>query len=1205
MTAGGREAAVALATGQAGRVVAALILLAGGVGSALAIEPAPVAAPAADSAAAAPSSAAPSSDLPSSSAASLSTTGEPWTITGDHLQGGRTGVSRLLAPRAEQRGISVTGAEGIWHRTDEILNLSGGVVLKDSVRTITSRLATYDRRRSLVILTGEVRGSGPEGKIAARELHYWREAGRLELRDSVRLEDDARILEASRVVYDTRADRGRATGDVVLLDLTDSTRITGQQCDLDRVADRAVVTGSPVLTRPDAWGEEQLRASADTLEMRSGESIGSARGNVRILRGAVEASGGSADLDFNRDLLRLRDGPVVVDPDGEVTGDSMAILLARGRAERLEVLGRARVHYSPRAKPGEHNLVLGDTLIGRLDSLGVREIRIWGNGRSLYLPSPEDRRQKVGANVSRGGSIRISVESGEARRVDLWGNASGEYVPPRAKPDTTSARLSDSLFAEAAILSFLASSDRTAPDSLELDGPFDAGERVIYQGDSIAFHVPEKRIEMRGHGIVRYKDLELSSAEIDYSAKRDRVVALGEPTLKDPTSALVGSRMVYRLDRKHGFVYQGKTEFEGGFYYGEEIKRVDEKILLVRSGDYTTCDADTSHYHFHSRRMKIRIADKVVARPIVLYLKDIPLLALPYWVFPIRKGRHSGMLMPDVEFGFDRTRGRFVRNLGYYFAPNDYIDAMAWGDYYEQSPRFIMNGQVRYKLRYRLGGSLFTSYSKQETYAGSRARWDLRANHDQELGERLSLRLHADFVSDASYRDDREFGGSVDERLNRILKSNVDLRKSWSSTSLSVTADRTENLDRATSTMQLQQSIPSVDFSVNSFAIGRKADERGKGGRLPSLATLYTRFGASFRSVFEKKWGEPTRDGQAARIATGLTDNRSIGPYLKLSPSLSATGAWFRRDFRGRSHGFGGVWDGGASARSTLYGTFPVGIGPVLALRHVVEPSLSYRYAPEIAYLRVADSTGRKVARFPSVGGIALSGSRASSMSLSLTQRFHFKLAGEDPRKPRKIDNLILWTTSTSYNFLEQGRGKRPFSTLSNSLRVQPSRYIDNSWSVSHDPYTKALRSLSVQTNFRLTGGGGGADTTGSTPAAYGEFGQAGGGRSRPGEKRMGASGPWSLNLAHSYSRGQRRSSESSTMNISTSVMPTAGWRATYSVYCDLRRREIRSQAFSLYRDLHCWEASLDRRIAGDDAQYYFRINVKDLPDVQYERQRR
>jgi hypothetical protein len=51
-----------------------------------------------------------------------------------------------------------------------------------------------------------------------------------------------------------------------------------------------------------------------------------------------------------------------------------------------------------------------------------------------------------------------------------------------------------------------------------------------------------------------------------------------------------------------------------------------------------------------------------------------------------------------------------------------------------------------------------------------------------------------------------------------------------------------------------------------------------------------------------------------------------------------------------------------------------------------------------------------------------------------------------------------------------------------------------------------------------------------------------------------------------------------------------------------MRHRDLVSQNFTLTRELHCWEAQFTRSISGDISEYYFKINVKLLPEVYYEK---
>src|SRR5690242_12542369 len=152
------------------------------------------------------------------------------------------------------------------------------------------------------------------------------------------------------------------------------------------------------------------------------------------------------------------------------------------------------------------------------------------------------------------------------------------------------------------------------------------------------------------------------------------------------------------------------------------------------NGAYSTCDLPSPHYHFSARWMKIYLKDKLVAKPVVFYIKHVPILALPFWVFPIKPGRHSGFLFPQFQLGFSNRAGEFLRNAGYYWAPNDYTDFTASGDYYQAEPSWVMRGEANYKLLYRLDGNLQGSYAKDENPAARRVDWDFTANHAQELG---------------------------------------------------------------------------------------------------------------------------------------------------------------------------------------------------------------------------------------------------------------------------------------------------------------------------------------------------------------------------------------------------------------------------------------------------------------------------------------
>jgi lipopolysaccharide assembly outer membrane protein LptD (OstA) len=73
-----------------------------------------------------------------------------------------------------------------------------------------------------------------------------------------------------------------------------------------------------------------------------------------------------------------------------------------------------------------------------------------------------------------------------------------------------------------------------------------------------------------------------------------------------------------------------------------------------------------------SKQVKIIYGEKVIAKPLNVYIGGVPIIGIPLAIFPHASGeRRSGWIMPS--FGSSDNRGTYLDGLGYYFAPNDYF----------------------------------------------------------------------------------------------------------------------------------------------------------------------------------------------------------------------------------------------------------------------------------------------------------------------------------------------------------------------------------------------------------------------------------------------------------------------------------------------------------------------------------------------------
>jgi hypothetical protein len=95
---------------------------------------------------------------------------------------------------------------------------------------------------------------------------------------------------------------------------------------------------------------------------------------------------------------------------------------------------------------------------------------------------------------------------------------------------------------------------------------------------------------------------------------------------------------------------------------------------------------------------------------------------------------------------------------------------------------------------------------------------------------------------------------------------------------------------------------------------------------------------------------------------------------------------------------------------------------------------------------------------------------------------------------------------------------------------------------------------------------------------------------------------PWHLNLIYRFSKGFDGADDNSWIDLQTGFNFTSNWRVEYGSRFDISGGETVYQEFTLYRDLHCWEGRFVRRYSQGSWQYFFRMNIKVLPDIHAER---
>lgn len=1069
---------------------------------------------------------------------------------------------------------TVTCDHAQFSKYDDRLNLDGNVVIRDHDAVLRSPAGWYDRKRGFAHAMGGVTGSEKQQRMASDEATYVRDSMLVQARGRVRGWDDENKMEL----------------DADSVDFHRRTRV-------------AVASGHPVLRMQDDEGHPAIMRSM-RMRVDSGTRVAEALDSVTVERDTLRARADYARFDDRSGIGLLLGSPRAWDQETTVRGDTLETYSVQRKLRSVTVRHGAVMDYagSREANAGETNRLTGRDMVAFVTGNTIDSLVAIGDARNDYA-SPSRTGKTKERNQASGDTILVYFDDRKIDRARVQGAATGEYRPSVDAADTAAV----------------------------------ASEVIRYDGRHIDFVVPKNRIVLDGAAHLTYRELELNAQQVEFDSQKQTLVARGKPRLLDRGDKVDGRMMTYDLGSRVGTIYEAKTAYERGIYRGERIRKVGQNELDVMNGSYSTCNLETPHYHFGAHWMKIYLKDKLVAKPVVFYLRNVPVLALPFYVFPIKPGRHSGFVFPQFEFGFNNRAGQFIRNAGYYWAPNDYMDLTLAGDYYQASPAYAIRADGNYKLLYHFDGTFSGRYEHNEATKHDDYVFD--GSHTQDLSPRTRFIARGNFVSSRDYSASAYAGSTLEQRLNRFLTSSLSVSHAADWASIGVVADRRQDLDAdqaiaygfGTPKYGVAKGtfapLPNLTINAPSLTMGFPSRTLGSWGLFKDtkaetlLASTYMSLNARYvsystRQAYISDWqyqrdelgiaidsaavlGQKSVTRRAFESGFGVSDSRRLWGWLNASPGIDGTVVVFDHDALGHSVVPAAVWSSHVGLSSTFYGTFKPRIPHVGGIRHVVFPSISYGYSPDFAGLQYRDSAGVVRSRFSNFGGIGISGTKSSYLSFGLDQRFQVKLVNGD--KVTRLDNLIGWTTSGSYDFLWREHGaKHGLSTIPSQVTFTPPGFAQAQLAGTFDPYQgRPLRNL----GFNMGASFSSAGLNKKKPASLAVEQTA-----RPTEAAEAADHfreSWSASLAYSYSGGYGFANwqAQKTVNGSVAYQMTPNWHFDYSTAYDLTQRQMLTQRFSLTRVIHCWDATFTRSFTpGGSAEYYFRLGVRDQKEIYVER---
>jgi len=795
----------------------------------------------------------------------------------------------------------------------------------------------------------------------------------------------------------------------------------------------------------------------------------------------------------------------------------------------------------------------------------------------------------------------------------------------------------------------LLAADTTAGKRYDVD-------TVIYasSSDSLIFRIKEKKMDIYGEGNLQYKETDLKSANIFVDFQTSNIEAEGVPSdttpgkyiktpiLSENGEVYEGVRMLYNFKSGQGFIASAGTESEGTIYTGSKIKKVDEETYFVENGVFTTCDKPEPDYNFYSSEMKVIHKEQIVAKWIFLEFGGVPFpIPLPFAVFPIQSGRRSGIIPP--VYGEDGTYGTYFSRFGYFWAISDYMDWNLTSDYYTRGS-FNLNSKYRYSMRYNFTGQVEGGYSffKQgeitDADRSERIDWRIKWNHNQNIDPTLRFDANLEFVS-GNYLQRNVTNYS--ELLRNEIVSNATVFKSWdeSGNSLSLSYSRRQVIQ----TGDISEVLPNLNFSMSQKYPFRSEEST-------STQKWYDLIGYSYSGQFQNN---RNKTGGNLQIRGGIQHNISTSAspkvgYFSITPRISYQEKWYNKKVEKLFAGlttdgedsiitndvhqinFVRTFNFGVGASTKFYGMFQPNILGISAIRHTVNPSISYNYQPDFSkpfwgyYETYLNSKGEEVKYNKyerEIFGGASTG-ESQSISFSLANIFEMKTA-VDPTDTTSKENkiqLLNLTAGISYNFAADSL---KFSDLNLGFRTQVGDFFSFNGSSSFTLYdyegnipriNKYLinegKGFLRLTNFNFS-----VSTSLSaeklkskeekeTAAPEGEFELGEAKNVYKGiydEEEADFSIPWDISLTYNYNLSRPTPlAETSYSNISGgfNFNLTPNWKFSFTGSYDFESKEFAAPQIRVSRDLHCWTMNFTWNPIGTYTGYRFEIRVK-APQLQ------
>ncbi len=789
-----------------------------------------------------------------------------------------------------------------------------------------------------------------------------------------------------------------------------------------------------------------------------------------------------------------------------------------------------------------------------------------------------------------------------------------------------------------------------------------AGPVKYHAEDSLVIDVPGKKMFLYGKSSsINYANNELTAPEIQYDQSTNLVRAYLKKDSTGKVISYVGytqadfqsmmDSITLNMKTLKG-ITKGTYTKQGEMYvYGERIKKVNDEVFYAYKARFTTCNLDTPHFAFVSKKIKFVNQKMGYSGPVHPEFEGVPVpIILPFGVYPLKQGRHSGILSPS--FAVNNEYGISLENMGYYKVLSDNFDVIGRGSVYSYGGwRTTLNPRYVKRYRYQGGVVLQANSLKRLDEPASKA-YNFTWDHTMDAKARPGVQFSAN-VNAGTTKFNSLVPNSAVQNFQNQLGSSIRYQKVWQDKpyQLQVTGRHDQNgLSKLTNIF-----VPDVNFNVSTQYPFRKKERVGELRWFENLGLGLNTTAASKTSFYDTLNAFPQllnnfEYGANHSIPISL-QLPALGPII-INPTVSYQESWYYKKsllswnnsdnkidtlttkgfYTARSMNYG------ISASTRIFGLFTFKpTSRVKAIRHEIRPSLSATYQPNFAKNNIrmvqVDSFGRQqvynIYQQNTIGQIINSG-QSAFLNFGLDNNVSMKVKDKNDTSEtalKKVSLLDGLSFATGYNFLADSFrlslfSVRAFTNLFQKVNITADATIDpyrvnqfgrriDKITILDKPYKLGyLTSAQMSLSSRFAGGDAQSNVSAPPAKRYNnsvsqrsgiamdEFEQEAIYAQQNPDEFADFSIPWNVDFTYTLGltrnridssiRFQNRFTQYLTLNGGLNL--TDKWKIQATASYSFRDGDVGLLTVNLSRDLHCWQMSVNVTPVG--RYKYFSINI-------------